>query len=169
MREWLCNFFSSSVNADWAVAFTTILLAVVTLIFYFIDDSYTRLLKKIEVNKFNKLAYDFLRISFASSSLEHKTPTIQPQTVEEHIDQFRQSLIDNKIYMGWKEKHRFNRYVHLTYGHAQAWSANKTDNILKEQQRILNELEWLAKRIGKEVEYKKLKDNYNSNVSKSEL
>lgn len=165
MREWLFSFFSNAVNADWAVAFTTILLAVVTLIFYFIDDSYTKLLKKIEINKFNKLAYDFLRISFASWSLEYKTPTPQSQTVEEHIDQFRQNLIENKIYMRWKEKRRFNRYVNLAQNHAKAWSANKIDTVLKEQQKILDEMGWLAKRIGKEVEYKKLKDNYNSSAS----
>lgn len=48
MKEWLYKFFSNSIYADWAVAVTTLLLAVVTLIFYFIDDGYIRLLKNSE-------------------------------------------------------------------------------------------------------------------------
>ncbi|HHF7367443.1 TPA: hypothetical protein ACPSKY_002576 [Legionella bozemanae] len=162
MKEWLCNFFSNSINADWAVAFTTIFLALVTLIFYFIDDSYTKLLKKVEINKFNKLAYDFLRVSFASWSLEFKAPTSQSQTVEEHIDQFRQNLLENKIYMGWREKRRFNRYVQLAKNHGLAWSANKFNDVSKAQQKILIEMEWLSKRIGKETEFKKIKEDYNT-------
>lgn len=135
----------------------------VTLIFYFIDDNYTRLIKNIEINKFNKLAYDFLRISFTSWSLQHRVPTSQSQTVEEHIDQFRQNVIENRIYMRWREKRRFNKYVGLALNHAKAWSANKLDHVLTKQKEILLEMEWIAKRIGKEVEFKEIKKNFNKN------
>ncbi|PJD92822.1 MAG: hypothetical protein CK424_04385 [Legionella sp.] len=66
MKKWLYKFFSNSIYADWAVAATTLLLAIVTLVFYFIDDGYTRLLQNSEKNKFYNLRFDFLKISYAS-------------------------------------------------------------------------------------------------------
>lgn len=163
MSEWLCSFFSNSVNADWAVAFATILLVIVTLIFYFMDDNYTRLIKNIEVNKFDKLAYDFLDVSFASWSFRYEAPTPKPQTVEEHIDDFRQKILANSIYMRWKEKNRFSKYVNLAQDHAKAWSDANIDLVKVKQNEILNEMEWLAKRLGKEVEFNKIKNNFLRN------
>ena len=75
MKEWFYKFFSNSIYADWAVAATTLLLAIVTLVFYFIDDRYTRLLKNSEKNKFYNLGFDFLKTSYASWSQKSLAPT----------------------------------------------------------------------------------------------
>lgn len=157
MKEWVYKFFSSAINADWAVAFTTLLLVGVTILFYFIDDNYTRLLKNSEKFKFYNLAFDFLRTSYASWSPGASSPTLTSQTVAEHIDTFRQKLIENKIYMGWRDKCRFNRYVKLAQKLATAWSVNDIKVVNKHQINILSELKWLAQKLGREVEYTKLK------------
>lgn len=157
MKEWLYKFFNNSIYADWAVAATTLLLAVVTLIFYFIDDGYTRLLKNSEKNKFYNLGFDFLKTSYASWSPEFCAPTSSNQTVAECIDAFRRQLIEKKIYMGWQDKRRFNRYVTLAQKHASFWEKNDMINVMKYQNKILWELEWLAEKIGRKKEYEQLK------------
>ncbi|KTD16890.1 hypothetical protein [Legionella jordanis] len=159
MEEWLYKFFSNSIYADWAVAATTLLLAVVTLIFYFIDDGYTRLLKNSEKNKFYNLGFDFLKISYASWSPECRTPTSKNQTVAECIDAFRRQLIENKIYMGWQDKRRFNRYVRLAKKHAALWEKGDMKGVEKYHKTILSEIKWLAERTGREKEYEQLNKN----------
>lgn len=59
-------FFDNPNYSNWAVAVGTLLLAISTIIFHFIGDSYTRLIKNIELNKFYNEAYNFLKTSFHS-------------------------------------------------------------------------------------------------------
>ncbi len=156
MKEFLCNFFNNQINADWAVAATTLLLAVATLILYFVDDSYTRLLKNSEKNKFYNLGFDFLKTSYASWTPEFRAPTSINQTVTECIDVFRRQLIENKIYMGWRDKRRFNRYVRLARKHASLWEKKDFTGIKKCHKKILSEIKWLAEKTGREKEYEQL-------------
>lgn len=160
----ICNFLNNSIIADWAVAFSTILLAIITIFFHFVGDSYTRLIKNSEINKFNKLAYDFLKISFASFGLKDSAQTSQELTVGEFIDKFRQDLIENKIYMGWIDKRRFKRYVKLAMSlakeHDFLHSENKFPFIRRYQEKILADLKILSKKIGQETEFNELKNNY---------
>lgn len=146
MKDWLYKFFSNSIYADWAVAATTLLLAIVTLVFYFIDDGYTRLLKNSEKNKFYNLGFDFLKTSYASWTPEFRAPTSINQTVAECIDAFRRQLIENKIYMGWQDKRRFNRYVRLAKKHAALWKKKDMKGIEKYHRRILCEINGLLKK-----------------------
>lgn len=159
MEEWFYKFFSNSINADWTVAATTLLLAVVTLIFYFIDDSYTRLLKNSEKTKFYNLGFDFLKTSYASWSPEFRAPTAINQTVAECIDAFRRQLIDNKIYMRWRDKCRFNRYIKLARKHASLWEKKDIAGVELCHKKILSEIKWLAERTGREKEYQQLKNH----------
>lgn len=59
--------------------------------------------------------------------------------------------------MGWQDKRRFNRYVTLAQKHASFWEKNDMINVMKYQNKILWELEWLAEKIGRKKEYEQLK------------
>lgn len=136
--------------------------SILNFISHFIDDSATRLKKGEKRNDFNNKAFEFLNICLVSWGTNCKANSKKNQTVEECIDKFRQELIKNKIYMGWRNNRRFDWCVRLAKKHAFMWSNPHTiEKAERYQYKILKELDWLAQRTGREVEFNKIKNNYD--------
>ena len=132
------------------------------LIIHYTGDRYTRILLYSEKVKFYESAFSFLKTSFANWRPSCQSTSNKDQTVEEDIDEFQKYLIDKKIYMSWKNRCKFKRYIQLAKNLADSWSRNEAENSLRYQKQILNEIDFLSKKIGKEAEYKQLCEQYSS-------
>ncbi|MFO9066397.1 hypothetical protein SC828_05045 [Legionella pneumophila serogroup 1] len=162
--SWISNILNNQAYANWAVALTTIILVIVTLLFHFIGDSYTRLLKNTERHKFYNKAFDFLRASIANWGPDCHTTTGTGETVEEFINGFEKDLIENKIYLNIWDKIRCNKYIRLAKKLAHSFQDQQFDHALKIQKLILKQMKKLSKKIGREPEYKKLNDDLGLDV-----
>ncbi len=158
--SWISSLLNNQAYANWAVALTTIILVIVTLLFHFIGDSYTRLLKNTERHKFYNKAFDFLSASFANWGPDYHTTTGTGETVEEFINVFEKDLIENKIHLNLCDKRRCNKYIRLAKILAYSFRDQKLKRSLKIQKKILKQMKKLSKTIGREPEYQRLNDKF---------
>lgn len=162
MLENLKIFYNNPTNAEWMVALGTILLAIVTFVIHLMGDSYTRLIKHKYDYDFRKKAYDFLSVSLASWGNQAEVPTSPGITVEENIDKFYVSILDNQIFLSHSNLKQLNKYIHLAEEAAKAWDAfpKKHDERLKCMRKIANAMKHLSKFVGKEKEIKNMSKQY---------
>ena len=135
-----------------------IIASFMNLIARFIDDRATKLKKDQKIFEFDKKSFYFLRTSYACWSENFKAPIKRELIVREFIDEFNQEIIENGPYFNWWTKKRYQYYLTLARHHASLWSNNRMQFIPSYQNKILKEMEWLAKRIGEEGMYIRLMD-----------
>jgi len=168
--DYLTKIFQNPINANWAVAFGTIALAVVTIIYHFIGDAYTRLIKKAISYNFQKIAYEFLKTSFGSFDPKFSSPNSKGKniTVEECIDKFNDTLLSKNIYLTYTARRKANKYILLAKKLSKSFVdlPNSVEEVLKIQSKILIELEKLGTRIGKAKEVEALNKQHSKNDNK---
>lgn len=156
----MCTILNSQVYAEWAVAIGTFLLAVVTFVMHLLGDSYTRLIKNNMALSFKRQAFNFLNLSFSLWRPRDSSPTNPQITVDQNIDRFSRTLIENQIYLSYCDKKRFNKYVTLAREYADAWNdwPNNGNEVNRLQRSILQEMMVLAPEIGEENQIQTLRN-----------
>jgi len=120
--DYLTKLFQTTIYANWTIAIGTILLALiafVTLYYYIVGDTKTRLKKKDMSYNFDKVAYEFLKTSLGSGSAKFHSPTSEYKniTVEEFIDEFNNKLLSKKTYLTFATNRNAKRYILLAKKH----------------------------------------------------
>jgi hypothetical protein len=154
------EFFSNQINASWATAIGTILLALVTFIIHILGDKYTRIIMKDHSFKFKNISYDFLKTSYCSWGTKIESPTQQSMTVEENILKFERRLLSKSIYLNYLNRQKAKKYILLAKKHAHSWDI-KSKLTEKYQLKILKEIEKLAKQIGKITDFEEFKRSHS--------
>lgn len=160
------SLLSNPIVGDWAVSITTILLILTTLLFHFIGDSYTRLLKKREQYKFYQNAYEFLKSIFPSMGSNRIVPGSKNLTAKESIEEFQQEFLKNTMYLSSIDQYHAKKFIKLSIKLSEAWdkienSDGKFDKINKCQNQIITAMDKISKKIGKSAELKEFRKKMN--------
>ncbi|USQ15533.1 hypothetical protein J2N86_16030 (plasmid) [Legionella lytica] len=131
----------------------------------FIYDRVTKLKRDHKKIEFYNKSYDFMCISYASWSLNSRSPQQEIQTVQQAIDKFNKELIENKPLFSWKDKNRYKNYIRLARKHAFLWSKPNAlasqitiIRIRLYQIKILRNIKWLSQKTGRVDEYSKIRN-----------
>lgn len=160
---YLHNLLSSNL-IEGVMKMIELISNIVNVLGKFIHDRATKLKREQKRIEFYNKSFDFLRVSYASWSLNSRSPQQEIQTVQQAIDKFNKELIENEPFFSWRDKLRYKSYIRLARKHALLWSKPNAlasqINIIRirlYQKIILRNIKWLSQKNGRVDEYSKLK------------